>query len=264
MRRPALIAILALGLAPSAHAQLSRAALAKVGVHPPSDARAPLALRFDDQDGRSTSLGAAKGPGPGVLVFADYRCNTLCGPALAIVAAQIRKSTLSPGRDFRLLAVSINPRATPADAQAMRSTRLAGDPALLQASSFLIGRPDAIATATRALGYGYAYDPANGQYTHPVAAFVLAPDGRLTRVLSEVALTAPELQAAVRTAASSHARPQPGDLIDQLSLLCHGLVAPDGRNDAAVLLGLRLAALATLAALAGGLAALIWRRRRVA
>lgn len=263
MRFAALITALALFAAPQARAEISRAAMAGIGVHAPPDARAPLALAFRDQDGRPVTLGAAKGSGPGVLVFADYRCNTLCGPALAIVAAAVGKSALRPGRDFRLLAVSINPRATPADARAMRATRLAGDPALLQASSFLLGTPEAIAAATHALGYAYAYDPTSGQYTHPVAAFVLAPDGRLTRVLSEVALTAPELQAAVRAAAANDA-PRPPDLIEQISLLCHGLVATDGRNDAAVLTGLRIGAGLTLATLFGGLAALIWRRRRVA
>ncbi len=263
MRLIALIAALALTVPPKAQAEISRAAMAEISVHPPPDALAPPTLAFRDQDGRATTLGAAKGSGPGVLVFADYRCNTLCGPALAIVAAAVRGSGLKPGRDFRLLAISINPRATPADAQAMRDTRLAGDAALLQASSFLIGSPDTIATATRALGYGYAYDPSSGQYAHPVAAFVLARDGRLTRVLSEVALTAPELQAAVRAAATDRA-PAPADLIDRLSLLCHGLVTADGRNDAAVLVGLRIAAALTLVALAGGLSALVRRRRRAA
>ncbi len=244
------------GAARPAQAEPSRADLARVGVQAPAGAREPLGLAFTDESGRPKTLRQAMDGRPALLVFEDFRCKTLCGPALSIVAAGIGRSGLRPGRDFRLVSIGLNPRETPADAIAFRDARLAGDPALIDGSRFLIGSAETIAQATRALGYGYAYDPVADQFTHPVAAFVLAADGRLTRVLPQTALTASDL----RDAFAGADRGEVGDIVDRLALLCHGLIPLDGRNDGAVQTGLRAAALATLLAMAA-LAVFGFRRR---
>ncbi len=251
------LALMGLALAAPARAEPSRADLARVGVNVPAGASAPLALAFRDQGGRATTLGAALGGRPGLLIFQDYRCRTLCGPTLAILAAAVKPSGLEPGRDFRLVAIGLNPRETPADAAAMQQARLGGDPALAAASRLLTGTAAAIAAATHAVGYGYAYDPASGQYTHPVAAFALAPDGRVTRFLPEIALTGADL----KTALGRAGRNEVGDLVDHLRLLCHELVPLAGRYDAAVQGGLRIGGVATLMLMAAAGAALVRRRR---
>ncbi len=242
----------------SAHAEPSRTELARIGVTVPAGARAPLGLALRDQAGRATTLGAALGGAPGLLIFEDYRCKTVCGPALSITAAAVRATRLKPGRDFRLAVIGLNPRERPADAAAMQVGRLRQDPALMDASSFLTGDATAIAAATRAVGYGYAYDPATDQYTHPVAAFALAPDGRVTRFLPETALTGPDLEAAMNEAAHGKV----GDLIDHFRLLCHELIPLTGRYDGAVQSGLRIGGVLTLLAMACG-GAMLMRRRRV-
>ena len=249
-------------LASSAHAAIAPAALAQVGVHARAGAQAPLADAFIDEDGRRITLGSAFGGHPAVLLFEDYRCTTLCGPTLAIAAHAVHDSGLKPGRDIGLVAVGLNPRETAADARAMRDGRLDGDPRLRATARFLTGDATAIAQATQALGYGYAYDPASGQFTHPVAAFVLTPDGRLSRVLDEVNLTGPELRAAMDDAGRGELADGLGAVVDQLALICHGISAAAGRYDGAVALGLKLGALATLAAMAGGLALLVRRGAR--
>jgi protein SCO1 len=232
-------------------------ALAEVGVHTRAGAQAPLDLGFVDQDGRATTLGAALDGRPGVVLFEDYRCTTLCGPALAITGHMLAASGLDLGRDVGFVAVGLNPRETPADARAIRDARLADAPALRRTGRFLTGTAPAIAAAARALGYGYAYDPASGQYTHPVAAFVLTREGRLSRVLDQVNLTGPELRAAVDAAGQGGF----GSVVDQLALICHGISVAAGRYNGAVALGLKVGALATLLAMAGGLGWLATRRR---
>jgi protein SCO1/2 len=239
-----------------ARAEVSRTDLARIGVHTPTGARAPLDLRLRDQTGQTTTLGAALHGVTGVLVFQDYRCKTLCGPALAIVAAGVKASGLRPGRDFRLVAIGLNPRETPADALAMQASRLGGQPDLLSGSTFLTGDAAAIATATAAMGFGYAYDPATDQFTHPVAAFVLSPTGLVTRVLPEVSLTGPDLRRAVLAAD----RGEVGGLVDTLRLLCHDLVPLTGRYDGAVQTGLRIGGVVTVLAMLGAGAALFRRR----
>ena len=239
-----------------AHAAVSPQALAQVGVHATAGARAPLDARFLDQDGRAVTLGEALQGAPTVLLFEDYRCTTLCGPALTVVAQALHDSGLEPGRDVGLTTVGLNPRETPADARQLKDTRLADAPRLRAAARFLSGAEPAIARTTTAMGYGYAYDPVSGQYTHPVAAFVLTPDGRLSRVLDQMNITGPELRSAVREAG----RGAFGSVVDQLALICHGISVAAGRYNGAVALGLKIGALATLAAMAGGLALLVRRR----
>ena len=261
MRRSAFPLLLTGGLvlAASAHAQIAPEALAQVGVHATAGARAPLEARFVDQDGRQTSLGSALGGRPAVLLFEDYRCTTLCGPALAIAGHALQASGLTPGHDAALVSVGLNPRETPADARALRDARLQDEPRWRTAARLLTGGQAEITAAARALGYGYAYDLASGQYTHPVAAFVLTPDGRLSRVLDQVSLTGPALRAAIEDARGGTL----GSVVDQLALICHGISVAAGRYNGAVALGLKLGALATLAAMAGGIG-LLSRRRSAA
>ncbi len=247
------------GFGLAAHASISPEALAQVGVHAAAGARAPLDARFVDQDGRPTSLRSALGGQPAVLLFEDYRCTTLCGPALAIAGHALQASGLAPGHDAALVTVGLNPRETPADARALRDVRLQDEPRWRAAARLLTGGQAEISAAAQALGYGYAYDPANGQYTHPVAAFVLTPDGRLSRVLDQVSLTGPALHAAVEDARGGGL----GEVVDQLALICHGISVAAGRYNGAVTLALKLGALATLAAMAAGIG-LLSRRRAAA
>ncbi|MHB8287280.1 MAG: thioredoxin domain-containing protein [Caulobacteraceae bacterium] len=262
MSRPALRSLLTVGLFCTlgsvnlAQAEVSRADLARVGVHTAAGAHAPMDLPLRDQAGTATTLGAALHGQTGVLVFQDYRCKTLCGPALAIVAAGVKASGLKPGRDFRLIALGLNPRETPADARAMQASRLGDQPDLLRGSTFLTGDAASIAAATAAMGFGYAYDPATDQFTHPVAAFVLSPTGLVTRVLPETALTGPDLRRAVLGAD----RGEVGGLIDTLRLLCHDLVPLTGRYDGPVQTGLRIGGVVTVLAMLGA-GMLLFRRR---
>ena len=246
----------ALGCSLATQAAVTPEALAQVGVHATSGAQAPLDAVFVDQDGRATRLREVLAGRPALLLFEDYRCTTLCGPALAIAGHALHDSALTPGRDVALVTVGLNPRETPADARALRDSRLQDEPEWRAAARLLTGGQAEIAAATGALGYGYAYDPDNGQYTHPVAAFVLTGDGRLSRVLSQIALTGPEVRSAVQGARGGLL----GAVADRLALVCHGISVAAGRYNGAVALGLKLGALATLAALGGGLALLSRRR----
>ncbi len=48
-----------------------------------------------------------------VLVFADYTCRTLCGPILAFAAGALENTGLTPGRDYHLIVVGIDPKRRP-------------------------------------------------------------------------------------------------------------------------------------------------------
>jgi protein SCO1/2 len=243
--------------APSARAAITQDQRDHVGVFPPPAAAAPLKLAFVDAVGRPTTLGAALGGKPGVLVFADYRCSNLCGPALVLTRVGLEQSGLAPGRDYRLVVVGLNPAETLADARAMEAREIAPDPAIDKAAVFLTGAPASVSAATAAFGYRYVWDAERRQFAHPAAALVLTRVGRLTRVLSEIGLASGDLRAALVDAGQGRV----GSLGERLRLLCYGFDTASGVYNARVALALKAAAGLTLALMAGGLGVLVLRRR---
>lgn len=234
---------------------LTAAELARVGVRPPPGARAPMGEAFRDGAGRPATLATAGGGRPTVLVFADYGCTSLCGPALSVTAARLGGTGLAPGADYRLAVLGLDPASTPDQARAFGEARLGRGSALGRAATLMVG--PATAQVARALGYGYAYDARAHQFAHPVAAFVLTRDGRLAASLGELDLTVPALRAAVEAAGGGRTT----GLVDRLALVCHGALAAVGRFDAPVVVGLRAGGVLTLLALGGGWAWLSLRRR---
>jgi protein SCO1/2 len=103
---------------------LAPAVLNGVSVEARPNARLPLSLQFRDDSGSSLTLGEALSGRPAVLIFADYTCRTLCGPILEFATAGLERSGLEPGVDYRLVVVGIDPKDGPAEAHAMRSSRI--------------------------------------------------------------------------------------------------------------------------------------------
>ncbi len=215
-----------------------------------------MALAFTDADsGRTTTLAQAANGTPMVLVFADAACTTLCGAALAVTGQRLAETASAPGRDVRLAVIELRPGAPLGGERASADARL--PPTVRRATTLLVGDAAAVRRATAAVGYGYVWDGEARQFAHPVAAFVLAPDGRLVRTLSEVALTSAALDEAVADARAGRV----GSLFQAVALVCHGALEAVGRFDSAILLALRGAALATVAAFS----VFVWwitRRRR--
>ena len=258
-RRALAVAVLLLGAAP-ARAALTSAAIASIGVSPPAGAHEPLGLVFQDAAGHPVALGQAMAGKPALLVFADYRCRTLCGPALVLTAAGLRTAGLKPGADYRLVVIGLRPGEPPADARAFADQRLRDDPSLKAASAFLAGDARAIAAAMAAVGFRVRYDAANDQYAHEAAAFALTPDGRLARVLSEVNLSGPELRLALVGAGDGRV----GNLADRLRWLCvcYGFDPAQGLYSAGTDLALKLGGGLMALLMAGGLLVALRRPAR--
>lgn len=258
VKRLLLLAVLA--CAGPAAARLAPAELASTGVTPPAGARLPEGLRFVDQDGHAAILGDARVPT--LLLFADYSCKHLCGPGVTLTAGALHDAGLVPARDYAMVVVGLDGDG-PAAARRLRDTRLGGLGAEARAMRLLTGAPATIAAAERALGYHAVYDAEADQFAHDAALYLFAADGRLSAVLPETATTPLLMRRAIARArqGARYAPPAPG-AVERLVAICYGLAAAHGIYGQAVVAGLRLAALATIAIM--GLA--LWRlsRRRTA
>ena len=241
----------ALASAP-ASAGLTAEQLADVGVTPPADARLPLDAKLSGLDGRVTSLGDAIGGRPAVVVFADYDCPQLCSPILALAGVALGRSGLDPGKDYRLVVIGFNPKATADDGKRMVGGEIGFASPVGRATKTLMASEEVAARLTSAVGYHYAYDPALGRFAHPAALLVVTSDGRLSRVLSGLAITGDDARLALVEAGKGTI----GAIVDQVRLLCYGFSAGVGFYADRIRILLAAGGVATLFALGGGLLAL--------
>lgn len=252
------LVVAASAFAPGAYAGLPPAALKNVVVEVPAHAQLPLSLPFIDETGASWTLGKAFAGRPSILIFADYTCRTLCGPILDLALAGLEKCALKPGSDYRLVVVGLDPKDGLAAARAMRSSHLGTATPIAAATTILTSEAGSIVALTEAAGYHYAYDPANDQFAHPAAAYVIAPGGRIARVLSPFGLDGSDLRLALVDAAEGHI----GTFVDRLRLLCYGFDPQQGVYTSAIETWLAAVAFATVLAITGWLFFLIKASRQ--
>ena len=84
-------------------------------------AQLPLDAQLRDESGAPVTLGATFNGKPTLVVLQYLRCQNLCGLVLSGATAAVANAQLTPGKDLNLVAVSIDPRDTPADAAAAQS-----------------------------------------------------------------------------------------------------------------------------------------------
>lgn len=232
MTRLVAIATLAavIGAAVPLHAAVTQRDLKEVAAAPPVQATLPLNLPLQGEDDISKPLRFWLGQKPSVWVLADYTCKTLCGPVISIVSDALAQSGLRAGEDFRLIVVGLDPKDTAADAASMKLAQVGRDNENSAASYFLRGDSEAIDALAKALGLSFIYDRDADQFAHPLAAFVIAPDGRLARALPGLAVDPLDLRLAIIDASKGSI----GTWADHIRLLCYGYDPVSGTYSVAI------------------------------
>jgi protein SCO1 len=199
----------------------------------------PLAVNLVDEHGSTVPLGHYFTGKPVVVVLEYLRCKSLCGLTLENVVAALDTLPLRAGRDYEMLAISIDPRDTPAENAQTKAKYLAyyhhagGGGGI----HFLAGTASAVRLIADAIGFPYQYDPAIDQFIHP-AGFVLAsPDGRISSYIFAVGPDAAKLRKGLADAARGDAL----NPLTRLFLLCHIEGAPLGRFTVPVLAAFTIA-----------------------
>jgi protein SCO1 len=252
MRGAAFILLLALWPA-TALAGLTEAQIREVALTPPPQARVPTALAFKDLEGQDLTLGAAIAGRPTLLVPADFTCTQICGPALSIAASALGQTGLQAGRDYSLVVVGIDARDSIDDARRFTSGQVGG-----AGVSVLTGSSQAIDALMAAIGYRFQRDPANDAIAHPAAYVTLAANGRVSRVLSSLALQPTDLRLALLEAGGGKI----GGLSGRIALLCYGFDPVHGIYTRQIATLLRIGGGLTVAVLISAFGFMLWRTAR--
>ncbi|HEY9595495.1 MAG TPA: SCO family protein, partial [Spirochaetia bacterium] len=154
-----------------------------VGIEEKLGEYVPLDARFTDENGGKVSLSQLV-TRPTILALVYYRCPNVCDYLLTGLAGVLGAVDASPGSDFDVVTVSIDPEEGTTDAQKARriSLETVGRPFPPAAWRFLTGDEADIAKVADAVGYRYVRR-ADG-FDHPVALVILSPKGKIVRYMN--------------------------------------------------------------------------------
>ena len=215
----------------------------------------PLDLSFRDDTGRQLPLSNYFGGKPVILALVYYQCPMLCTQILNGLVMSLRGMSLESGRDFEVVAVSIDPTETPDLAARKKAEYLRRYAKSSTGWHFLTGAEPQIRQLAEAVGFRYAYDPLTKQYAHASAIMVLTPGGRLSRYFYGIEYAPRDLRLGLVEASENKI----GSPADQLLLYCYHYDPSTGKYSAIVMNIVRLAGALTLL-IFGSLLIWMWRR----
>src|SRR5262249_20622061 len=204
---------------PAAVAQGTTGVTSQVGFDQRLGAQLPLELPFQDESGRIVRLGDFLGRRPVILAPVYYRCPLLCNQLVSGLARSLRPLALDTGRDFDVVAFSINPDepanlAGPKKAEALKQYDRPGTDA---GWHFLTGEEESITALARAIGFRYTFNPRTGLYAHAAGLVIVTPAGRIARYFYGIDFPPRELEIELGRARAGSI----GNPIGRLLLYCY-------------------------------------------
>ena len=180
----------------------------------------PLSLRFTNSVGEPVQLKSLFHTGrPVLLTLAYYECPMLCTFVLNGLSKGIGEVAFSPGKDYQIVTISIDPDETARLAAAKKKNQLAATGKIFDNSGweFLIGDQKSITELADALGFKYYYDKDRDEYAHAAVSFVLTDQGIISRYLYGIEYKEHDLRFALMEASEGNI----GNTLDKILLFCY-------------------------------------------
>jgi len=161
--------------------------LQKVGVAQRLNQQLPLDAAFVDESGKPVKLGDYFGKHPAVLALVYYTCPLLCSEEMDGLTSSLEMVKLTPGKDFNVVIISIDPSDTPEQAAKSKAlyVKRYGRPETASGWHFLTGQRPAIDAVTNAVGFGYVKVPGPdgklSQFAHASSIQIVTPEGKLAQ-----------------------------------------------------------------------------------
>jgi len=162
--------------------------LSKVQVTQHLNAQLPLDAPFVDDTGRPVTLAKYfDGKHPVILTTVYYNCPMLCSEEMDGLTSALEMVHLVPGKDFKIVIISIDPTETPKLAAEKKAfyLRRYGHPETASGWHYLTGQAPAIDAVTKTVGFGYVRVPGPDgrltQYAHASAIEIATPTGKVAQ-----------------------------------------------------------------------------------
>jgi protein SCO1 len=220
--------------------------LSKIGIDQKLNQQVPLDLTFIEESGREVRLREYFGKRPIILALVYYECPMLCTQVLNGLTGALGTLNFDVGREFDVVAVSINPKEGPGLASQKKTAYLEryGRPATAAGWHFLTGSEASIKRLADAVGFRYAYDESIGQFAHGAGIELLTPKGVISRYFYGIEFSPRDLRFGVIQASEERI----GTIVDDALLLCYHYDPGTGKYGATAIGMVRIGAVATVVA----------------
>lgn len=220
--------------------------LKRVGIDQRLHQQVPLDIPFTDESGREVRLGDFFGKRPVILALVYYECPMLCTQVLNGVVSALGVLNFDVGREFDVIAVSINPKESPALAAQKKAAYLDRykRPQTAAGWHFLTGKEESITRLAHAVGFRYAYDEEIQQYAHGAGIEVLTPKGMIAQYFYGIEFSPRDIKFGLIEASEERI----GSAIDNALMLCYHYDPATGKYGASAIGAVRIGAVATVLA----------------
>lgn len=217
----------------------------------------PMDLAFTDSDGNRVTLGDYFQSGrPVVLNLGYYSCPMLCGLVQNGLIAATKQIAWTPGQEYDIVTVSIDPTETPKLAAGKKASTITylQKPEAAAGWHFLVGDEANTAALAEAVGFGYRYVPSQQQYAHAAVIMVINPDGSIYRYLYGIEFDPQTLRLSLLEQA-----PDQATLWEQALMYCFHYDASTGQYSPVAMNMMRLGGGLTVVAMVGIIGLLLLR-----
>lgn len=201
------------------------------------------------------------GERPVVLLLGYYTCPAMCGQVLEATLDALNEVDFTPGEDYQLLNVSIDPKETAEVAKTRKESFLPRFKKVGAADGWRLCVGDKKNTKGLAdqVGFNFYWSEHTSQYAHPPAIIFLTKEGVVSRAIVNTVYDAADIRLAIVEAANGEL----GDFVDQIRLNCLTFDSRTNTYSLTAMTILRIGGAATLIAVASMIIILLRRERRL-
>lgn len=175
-------------------------------------------LEFVDTTGYPVKLGSFLNKGkPVILNLVYYECPMLCNLVLNGQVAAMRDLAWTPGNEYDVVTISIDPREHFGLAQKKRTVYVGNYDRPAPGWHFLADYQGNAKKLAEWVGFKYRYDEKKEQYIHSAAIMILTPEGKVARYLYGIKFRAFDLRLALTEASEGKLR----SAMDRVLLFCY-------------------------------------------
>lgn len=238
----------------------TRRVVQQVGVDQHLNEQIPLDAVFRDEHSKPVRLRDCFHDKPVLLTLVYYRCPMLCTQVLNGVLESSQAISLTIGKDYDIVSISIDPHETPAMAAAKKKRYVQSyyRPGAQEGWHFLTGDRSSIERLAKAVGFRYVYDSQTNQYAHASGIFVLTPAGRISRYFYGIDYPPNDLRLGLVEASENRI----GTVADQFLLLCYHYDPATGKYGFVIENAIRAAGLAMMLVLGSFLWLMVRKERQ--